>query len=300
MEQKLINRLYSDLNLYVLRQSGGKNKADKTLQKEYEERRQEKDTITSEIEMLVLERENKSAEIDTLTSNVSVKESKIAGVGGGYADIRGKLLTQKAVLEEKIRHQRKSIQEELGEDTPLYLMQSTMNRMKDQIEDDMSIAAQKMSTPMLNDIKNRLKEEIRSGKFWIEEKDRTQYSKKMLDMLDTTFEKPQNDAFFDIAPNEAVWMLQKIAKINEGCVPLLAKIEEYSKSTGRMEGVESDLIKIPKDDEIGPRISEINSMYQEIGVLRSEMAHIDQQISSKECISKNLKKQAQKDDRLDS
>ena len=175
---ELISRLYSDLNLYVLRQSGGKNKADKTLQKEYEERRQEKDTITSEIEMLVLERENKSAEIDTLTSNVSVKESKIARVGGGYADIRGKLLTQKAVLEEKIRHQRKSIQEELGEDTPLYLMQSIMNRMKDQIEDDMSIAAQKMSTPMLNDIKNRLKEEIRSGKFWREEKDRTQYSKR--------------------------------------------------------------------------------------------------------------------------
>ena len=67
----------------------------------------------------------------------------------------------------------------------------------------------KMSTPMLNDIKNRLKEEIRSGKFWREEKDRTQYSKKMLDMLDTTFEKPQNDAFFDIAPNEAAWMLPK-------------------------------------------------------------------------------------------
>ena len=291
---ELINRLYSDLNLYVLRQSGGKNKADKTLQKEYEEMRQEKETGASEIEMLVLERENKNAEIDTLTSNVSVKESKIAGVGGGYADIRGKLLTQKAVLEEKIRHQHKNIQEELGEDAPLYLVQPIMNRMKDQIEEDIPIAAQKVVTPMLNDIKNKLKEEIRSGKFWKEEKDMTRYSKKMLDMLDTTFEKPQNDAFFDIAPNEAAWLLQKIAKINEGCVPLLAKIEEYSKSAGHMESVESDLIKIPKDDEIGPRISEINSMYQEIGVLRSEMAHIEQQISSKDAYQKILRSNLKK------
>ena len=291
---ELVNRLYSDLNLYVLRQSDGKNKVDKTLQEKYEEMRQKKDTITSEVEGLMLELENKNAEMNTLTSNVSVKESKIAGVGGGYADIRGKLLTQKAVLEEKIRHQRKSVQEELGEDAPLYLVQSIMNRMKDQIEEDIPITAQKMATSMLNDIKNRLKKEIRSGKFWKEKKDKTQYSKKMIDMLNVTFEKPQNDAFFDIAPNEAAWMLQKIAKINDGCMPLLAKIEEYSKSARRMESVESDLIKIPKDDEIGPRILEINSMHQEIGILISEISHIDQQISSKSAQQKILRSKLKK------
>ena len=286
---ELINRLYSDLNLYVMRHSGGNGGADTAVQKRYEEMRREKDAVADDIELLRAEHEKKGAEIDDMAANVGARESKIAGVGGGYADRRGTLLTKRAVLEEKIRHQRKAIQEELGEDAPLRLVGPMLNEIKGQIEKDMSIASQKASAGLIRDKVGRLKEDMSSGEFWPNGMDTTLISEKILRRLDSMIEEPKSDVFFDIAPSEATWMLQKIAKASDGPTLLLEKIGEYAKTVASLEAVESDLAKIPKDDEIGPRISEINALHREIGILISETAHIDQQISSNEAYQKILK-----------
>ena len=91
-----------------------------------------------------------------------------------------------------------------------------------------------------------------------------------------------------MSPDDISWMQQKIAKIHEGHKALSRRLEEYGKTKVRLDTVLSDMAKIPKDDEIGPRVSEINSMYEEVGMLKSEETHIAQQISSKRAYRKIL------------
>ena len=284
----LINRLYSDLNLYMVRRSGKGTGSDKTIQKEYEELHEEKRSLVSDIEILNIECEKKKTEIQKITSIIEIKESKIAGIGGTFVDVRGNLLTQKVVLEESLRHQNKTIQEELGEDAPLYLVSSIMNDIQEQIESDISLTSQKTSASVAKHKIDKLKEEMSSTTFWPKDVDGCALSDKITQRLDIMFETPKDDVFFDMAPNDAAWILHKIAKMPEKYDSLYQKLVDYGKTMRQFEKIESDLIKIPKDDEIGPRISEINHLYQEIGILKSEIEHIEQQISSKQSYQKIL------------
>ena len=283
---ELVNRLHSDLDLYMMRRSGKTNGEDNAIQKKYEDLRHEKDTLSSEVEMLNAESEKKTAEIQDIFSKIESKESKLKGIGIGYTDIRGDLLTQKAVLEEKIRHLNKTIQEKLNEDAPLYIIPDILGRIQKRLKSDMAIASKKMSAHMIKDRIAKLKDEVSDG-FWpvgISDKQISDIIMKFEDM----FKEPNNNAFFDVAPNDASWMLQKISRIRNECKPLQKIIKEYDGAMAHFEKTESNLARIPKDDEVGPQITEINSLHQEIGILKSEVSHIAQQVSAKQAYQKIL------------
>ncbi len=287
---ELINRLHSDLELYMVRRSGREGGGnDCAIQEKYDNMRREKEELVSEIVSLSAENERKNAEIQQVTSKINMKESGIAGVGGGYANIREGLLTQKATLQEKIRHQGGTIQEELGGDAPLYMMYSMMRGIKDQIECDMSIINQKATARMIREKSEKLKEEISSDeKLWPDNTDSEQISGKILEKLHNMFAEPKDDVFFEIGTSDASWLRQKISGIGNESKSLQVKISEYGMTVKDLEKIESELLKVPRDDEIGPKISEINALHQEIGILKSEVAHIDRQISSKRAYQRIL------------
>ena len=289
---ELINRLYSDLDLYMVRRLG-KADANGAMQEKYNEMSKEKESLASDIEILNAECEQKNIEIQEANSMVASKESKIMGIGGTLVDTRENLLTQKAVLEEKLRHQGKTIQEELGEDAPLYLATEMLQDIKKQVESDMSITSQKASAHAAKHKIGKLKDEMVKDEFWPNGVDGA-LSDKIMQRLDSMFEAPRDDTFFDMAPNDAAWMLDKISKLPEKYDSLYQQIIEYGKTDTHFEKVESDLVQIPKDDEIGPKISEINSLHQEIGILKSEIAHIEQQVSSKQAYQKILQNKLKK------
>ena len=284
---ELVNRLRTDLDLYMVRGAGRSGSSGQT-QKTYEQILKEKDQIASETEALIAERDRKNAEIADVKSIIVAKESKIAGVGGGYADIRGVLLTQKAVLEEKIRHQDKLLQKALSEDAPLYLVPSMLDRVRKQVEEDVKIIHQKTSASFARGRVHELEKELSSETFWPAGMDAAKISAKISKRLANMFEDPKHDAFFDMSPNDVSWLCQRIDGMEDGQESLSESLHEYGMEKRRLERVESDLAKIPKDDELGPRISEINNLHREVGTLNAEVTHIDQQLASKQSYQKIL------------
>jgi len=284
---ELINRLDADLDLYTVRKSGSDSKSNH-MHKEYESLLKEKEQTVSDIMMLDEEYQKKNAELAELESNISAKELKIAGIGGGYADMRSNLFTQKAVLEEKLRHHGKMIHEELANDAPLYLAPQILAKIQKQLNSDMEIIQQKSSISSIKDMIESLKKDISIKEFWRDYPVNDAIREKLCLRLDNMITKPQNDEFFDMSPADAEWMRQTMASVQKGSDDLRAKIEQYKKTSMRLGKTESDLAKIPRDDEIGPKISEINSMHQDIGILKSEIASITQGISSKRAYQKIL------------
>ena len=283
---ELISQLHSDLDLYLLRKAGIKN-SDMIRQK-YEQLNQEKKSLSSEIGELDAEHSVRERKIEEVTAKISLLEEKVRGVGGGYAEIRGNLLTQKAVLEEKTRHQKKNIIEDLSEDAPLYLATSLLGRIKRQVEEDVDTVHQRYFSHVVKERIHELKKEIQSERFWPSGIDVKSASSTILERLDRLFEEPKGDVLFDVAPNDAVRIIQQIAGIQQYQETLLLKIKEYDDTMVRFEKIESEIAKIPRDDEIGPHISEINQMYEELGLLKSEITHVEQTIASKRAHQKIL------------
>ena len=284
---EIVRQLHSDLELYLVRMAGKKRDSDAVGQK-YEQLNREKDALVSEIDALEVERSKKESAMDEMESMISSKEQKVLGAGGGYADIREGLLAQRAALEEKIRHQGKAITDELSGDAPLYLVTSLLGRIKRQMEADTDAVRQRASVHVAREKMHEIKKELESAQFWPPGTDAESASSAVRHLLDRMFKEPPGDVIFDVAPNETAWMTQKIARMQEGHDSLHQKITEYGETTASFEKADAELARVPRDDEIGPQISEINEMHEEVGILKAEIAHIDQGISSKRAYCKIL------------
>ncbi len=276
---ELINRLYADLDLYVLRRSGSKA-CDEANQK-HEKLQKEKSLLASEIDSLATERARKDREMKEIASKIGAQELSVSGVGGGYASIRSELIKQQAVLKEMIRHQSRTILDDLSEDAPLYLMPAMLNKIRRRIEEDADIIRRRAFASMAEEQIPKIRRNIESAKLWPEGTNTKLASAEIVKILEEVFETPQESALFDMAPNDAVQIVQKISGLEGERKMLRSNIAEYESTVTEFGRIEAELAKVPKDDEIGPQISRINAMHEECGVLRAELAHIDQIMSKK-------------------
>ncbi len=276
----LINRLDADLDLYSLRNTSSKS-GDDSVRTKYKEKMEEKNRLTQDMDELEAEIGQKNAELDEMTGRISSKEAKIAGIGGGYADMREDLLTQRATLGEKLRGQSRSIQDDLAGDAPLYLARGILKNIKRQIQSDTEIIQQKYSTLYLKDSIKDLQKDIMSKEFWLDDPVNSAVCKKISKRLNDLIKQPRKNAFFDMSLKTAEWIQETVDEIPSGSQALRAKIVECAKTSEQLAKTESDLNKVPRDDEIGPKISEINEMHQEIGMLKAEIEDMTQRVSIK-------------------
>ena len=289
---EIVNRLDSDLELYMVRRSGLNGKTDDGMVKDsYNEMMQEKNHLVNDITTLGIERDRKNEEIIENTETIGRLESKVSSMGGGYADIRNELLTQKAVFEEKSKQQKKIIFDVLSGDAPLYLVPSILDDIKKKIEEDTIITQNKAAEPLLEEYVNQLKKDIRKKEFWPDGSNHTALYKKVSKKISVLLEKKpkeKNTLFFDMSPNDSEWMKQKIRHLQDEHSNISQTLQEYGKTQQHLKKVDTDLENIPSDDEIGPRIHDINKHYENVGVLKTELAHLDQKISSKQAHLKIL------------
>ena len=277
----LIRRLQSDLVLYTIRKSGmGKDGG--SAKEKYEELGRERDTLADSIEMLEAEREKKARKLDEVAEQIKAAESEIAGAGGGYADMRSRLLAERAVQQDVAKRLSKEIHEGLAGDAPLYLVPGLLSEVEERMEQDVRITGQKAAAAAIEKKVNELKKEIRCSKFWPGDSKPDGAIRQISSRLDSLVQPPDESEFFDMSPNEAELVRQKASAVREGGPhALLEAVESYSEAARKVDKAAESLARIPKDDEIGPKITRVNELHREAGMIESEVAHMDQQISTK-------------------
>ena len=281
---ELVHRLHADLDLYMVRKSDTKN----DLPSQYENLSKEKKQITSDIQYMIEERGKKSTELDIVNAKIAEKESLILGIGGGYADIRSKLLADKAVLEERMNGFTKQIQGELASDTPFYFASSLLGRVRDQLKKDLAILTKKAAGAGAKLIEGELKSKLESATYWPDDIDGKALTAKILDTVREISTPVKEEMIFDLSDEDTMSIIQVMNKIKAGHTEFSNTIDSYADMMVDLEKTETNITRIPKDDELGPRIYEINQMHQEVGLLQGEIIHIDQQIASKRSFVKIL------------
>lgn len=274
----LINRLDADLDLYAVRNSGGGGDGHT---KRFEGMSGEKERIASEIEELEQERDRRAGELESVMSAIRSKEEGVSGLGGGYAQMRGDLLTRRAVLREKARHEARGIAESMSEDAPLYLVPDLLGGVGRQLRSDLDAMAARSSGEALKRYADSLKEELASHAAWPGGPPTEAQMGVINSKIDAAAGEPRTRAFFDVSPGDAERLLQKIEAVGNGPGGMLGMLDGHAETLELLGKAESDLAKIPRDDEIGPLVTEINGLHEEAGMLKGEVLGIEQRISSK-------------------
>lgn len=282
---ELVHRLHSDLNLYILRKSGSKNN---TASKEYEKMNHERETLVEDLESLSQEIEKKTVEFNDVQTQINSKESEIAGIGGGYADLRTDLLTKRAVLEEKTRNQTKQLQDMLSEDAPFFLAPSLLQRVAKQYEKDCQIKYKTASNLSTITLLPQMKEAMEEPGFWNSGENGKSISSRVLEMVKKLGKIPEGKIVFDLNEEDAEFLRQMLKTVKDNSSHIIDSSHALADTREHLEKIESEIAKIPRDDEIGPKIAEINKMHQELGILQGEINHLKQQHASKSSYKKIL------------
>ena len=204
--------------------------------------------------------------------------------------MRSDLLAEKAVQQDVAKRLAKEIHESFAGDAPLYVVPKLLSEVEGRMERDAEITGQKAAATSIGKKAAELKKEIRTSKFWPAGSKPEGVIKLISSRLDSLAPLPSEDEFFDMSPGEAELVHRKAAAVREGkgARTLLEALKSYSDAMHKLDKAAENLARIPKDDEIGPKITRVNDLHREAGMIESEVEHIDRQISTKSAHKKLL------------
>jgi len=284
----LIEQLHSDLKVHMLR-----NMKDgyKEIQIEHDAKLKEKGEIEDEIAFFQEKLVQKEAAIDQISKDIDERESKISKIGGGFATKRGELNLQKALLGAKNTASENNLRTILAQSTPFGLIPNLIKEVKEQLVLDERILRSKFEDEISSEKFKQLESQLESDTDWkkIDVKTRTALTSKISKLFESKGSKKER-GLFNLTQIDSANLLNIIENdIPTSIANLKTETEIYREIHEKLEKVDAALVSAPKDDELGPLVSELSSLNEERGSLIAEKNHLEQQLSSKQSYLKLLK-----------
>lgn len=288
----LVEQLQSDIRIYVTRQLGVK---DKEISERLDQMLKEKSEITKTNELHTENVASIRFEIEDTTKQIQKLESKIATMGGGYASKRDEFKVRKAELEARLSVVESRIRELCAGLLPFCLIPKEIRTVEKQLELDQEILKQGFEKEILEKNFVEIKSDVASHDFWSKIGASDKIRKTIMSRLEEIFEekinseKSKDHGVINFSTIETAQILAQIEKIENEIPKQLEKdIVEFNGITSEWKKMNTGLKVAPKDDEIGPLVSELNSLHEKIGSLKKEEEHINQKISTNNSLLKIL------------
>lgn len=279
----IVEQLHSDLRVHIMRNM--KDDA-KTIQIQHDIYLKERDDNLHETERLEEKLAQKRMEIDEISKEIDVFEARISKIGGGYASKREDLKAKKSFLEMKQSSLENDLKTMLAGPLPLCLIPKHVESFKVQIKKDETILKKQFEKTILEEKLSEISDSLNSKKFWSEIDIDSELKEKITSNISSLFtpekESEKLVSMFNFSPLESSQIISLIDNLKTKHLDSLQKTSmEYSKVSDELRRIDVSLVNAPKDDEIGPLISQLNTLHENQGILKNEIEHFEQQITTK-------------------
>lgn len=280
----IVEQLHSDLRVHIMRNM--KDDA-KTIQIQHDKYLQERDEILEDIARFEEKLAVKNNETDELTQEIAVIEAKISKIGGGFASKRNDLKAKKSFLEMKLSSLENDLKVMLTGPLPFCLIPKQIQSVRSQIQNDEKILKKRFEKEILNEKLAELSESLKSEKFWDGVDTNPQTKEKLVQNILSLFlsdEKTEKAirSMFNFSTLESAKIVSLIENLKIEHLDNLKKTsQEYNQISDDLQRIDVALVNAPNDDEIGPLVSDLNSLHENHGMLKNEIEHLDQQITTK-------------------
>lgn len=278
----LVEQLQSDMVIYLSRQRGGKNEEVSTkldqLMKEKEEQLDANKILAEKIASI-------NVEIQTTTKSIQMIESKISKLGGGYATKREESRIRKIELERQLGIVENNIQELCSGLLPFCVIPQELKALGEQLRSDEEVLKQRFEKEILEKNFNNVKSDFASEKLWsslgVNDAIKKKLVSKLEDILNENIgeDKSSQIGVINLSTAETTNILLLMDKIENDIPKQLEKETlEYNEIINELRKIQTILKNTPNDDEIGPLVSELNSLNETIGSLKKEIEYAEQKI----------------------
>ena len=279
----IVDQLHSDLRVHIMRNL--KDDA-KTIQIQHDKYLEERDEILDDIARFEDKLAVKNREIDEIAGEIDVIEAKVSKIGGGFASKREDLKAKKAFLEMKLASLENDLRVMIAGPLPLCLIPKQTNSIKSQIQKDEKILKKQFEKEILDEKLGELSESLNSEKFWDGIDANSQTKEKIMENISSLFSSNKKTekilSIFNFSTLESANIISLIDNLKTGHLDNLKKAsQEYSQVSDDLQRIDVALVNAPNDDEIGPLISDLNSLHENQGIIKNEIEHLEQQITTK-------------------
>ena len=283
----IVEQLRADLQTNLMRNLTSNDTA---LRQEIEKHEREKLDVVDQIDRLRERTVEKETEIARTQAEIEGLEDRITALGGGFAAKRSEskeLLTTYTVVHEDLARR---IREMCGSVLPFSLIPEQMASLREQILLDSKLQEQRMGEKVADARLGEIRAEIGSASFWFEfdmgDSIRKRMREKIFSFLRLEdLRAPAENCLFDFSTPQAAKMLDMIDRASGPTPAELEKVSLQFAETGeKIARIQTSLARAPADDEIGPAISKLSELNHTLGVLQTELEHLQVEIASSDAL----------------
>lgn len=280
----IVEQLHSDLRVHIMRNM--KDNA-KTIQIQHDQYLQEREEILEDAGRFQEKIALKGGELDEISKQIEGIEAKISKIGGGFASKREDLQARRAFLEMKKSALEGDLRSILAGQLPFCLIPQQIKSLKEQIKKDEKVLKKQFEKEILDEKLEEITDVLNSKTTWEGVQDEEKIKETLLAKLSTILKTKQTSkteivSMFNFSNLESSNILNLIDNLDSIFESEIKKTSlEYLKVSEELLRLDTALVNAPKDDEIGPLISELNSLHEDQGILKNEIEHLGQQITTK-------------------
>ncbi|MGY5144400.1 MAG: DNA sulfur modification protein DndD [Candidatus Nitrosopumilus sp. bin_32a] len=280
----IVEQLHSDLRVHIMRNM--KEDA-KSIQIQHDQYLKERDEILEETGRFQGKIASKQGELDEISKEIDTLEAQISKIGGGFASKREDLKAKKSFLEMKKNSLEHDLRNMLNGSLPFALIPKQIKSLQSQIKKDEQILKKQFEKDILDEKLDEINGILNSKTLWRGIPDESKIKDILISKFSKLFDsekilKSDMTSMFNLSSLESSNVLNLFDELDTINVPNLKKSSlEYHKVSDQLEQVDIALVNAPKDDEIGPLISKLNKLHENQGILKNEIEHLEQQVTTK-------------------
>ena len=262
----LIEQLKLDLSLSVLRSEDSETEK---IFAEIDKMTNEKEETDKKIGRLIEKKAEKDTEIQIVLGKIKLCEERVAKAGGGFYEKRESLKEEKIRLSTELKSVEREISQLCTDILPFCLVPDQLYEIKQKISKDRKNIQQGFEKEILEENFNAILKEMKS-----KNNDVKEITRIFNDRLEKSGKR--SPTTFNLSTEDMQDVTNLINKINKSIEKKLFDLTKtFGKTADDLEKVQISLESVPKDDDVGPIISELQNENRELGRLESEFRNLE-------------------------
>ena len=263
----LIEQLKTDLSLSVLRSEDGETEK---ILAEIDKMTNEKEEADKKIGRLIEKKAEKDTEIQTILGKIKLCEERVAKAGGGFYEKRESLKEEKIRLSTELSSVEREISQLCIDILPFCLVPNQLKEIKEKISKDRKNIQQGFEKEILEENFDAILKEMKS-----KDNDIKEITRIFNDRLEKSGKR--SPTTFNLSTEDMQNVTNLINKIDKSIEKKLFDLTKtFGKTADELEKVQISLESVPKDDDVGPIISELQNENRELGRLESEFKNLEE------------------------
>jgi len=279
----LVERLQTDLRIYLLRKAKDE---DKQVEMELSEFENKQNVLEEQVDMLLQKRAQVQSQIDGVESEIERQEHEIAKEGGGFASKREELKVMRRKLEEEIEAIKERIRALCSDLLPFALAPELCISLHNRLLKEEKYEQEKAAIAAFDSILEIFMQEVRSEDFWYGLCSPLSHREEIVDKIVETLKKNIKTANNGSTPivhyvssRERSRLLDWIDKASN-YTPRELRVLTYDleRIVRQRQDVVASLFRAPPDDVLHPLIQRLSDLHEELGVLQENYRNLDEEL----------------------